>query len=94
MGIRKRIRVRYTKLGREQSWGMAHYDDNTIEIDERLRGKKHLEIMLHEATHILLPMAKEEEVERISINLTNILWKDGYRKFDNNNDLPMQDGKK
>ena len=94
MGIRKRIKVKYSKLGREQSWGFAHYGENMIEIDERLKGKKHLEIIIHETTHLLLPTANEIEIERISINLTNILWKDGYRKFDNSTDLPMQDGKK
>ena len=92
--MRKKIKIKYTKLGREQSWGFAHYDNNTIELDERLKGKKHLEILLHEATHLLLPTATEKEVERISINLTTILWSQNYRRFDDSDDLPMQDGKK
>lgn len=92
--MRKRIKIKYTKLGREQSWGMAHYDTNTVELDERLKGKKHLEILLHETLHLLLPEAGEEEIVRISVNLTNILWSQDYRRFDNSTDLPMQDGRK
>jgi hypothetical protein len=73
---------------------MAHYDTNTVELDERLRGKKHLEILLHETLHLLLPEAGEEEIVRISVNMTNILWSQDYRRFDNSTDLPMQDGRK
>jgi hypothetical protein len=64
-----------------------------VQLDERLRGKKHLEILVHEVVHILLPDASEEEVERISINLTTVLWKEGYRRIDNSSDEPLQDGR-
>lgn len=89
-----KIRVKYSKLGREGVWGLAHMGDNLIEIDERLKGKKHLEITNHEAIHLLLPDATEEEVEEISISLTNLLWKQGYRRIDNTNTIPLQNGKK
>ena len=38
--------------------------------------------------------ASESQVERISIALTNMLWKQGYRKIDNDNSEPLQDGKR
>ena len=88
------MRVRYSKLGREGVWGFAHYEDNSIELDLRLKGKKHLEILTHEALHLLNKEATEEEVERVSIELTNLLWKQGYRRIDNANELPLQNGKK
>lgn len=91
---RKSIKVRYLKLGRNRAWGMANYEDNSVELDERLKGKKHLEILTHEVIHLLIPEASEEETERISIGLINILWKEGYRRIDNSDDELLQDGKK
>ena len=38
-----KIKIIYRKLGREQAHGLAS-SDGVIEIDERLKGKKHLEI--------------------------------------------------
>lgn len=88
------MKVIYSKLSRKKAWGMAHYEDNTIELDERLKGKKHLEILTHEAFHLLFPEMEEEEVVQKSILLTNLLWKEGYRKVDNSNTLLLQNGKK
>jgi len=88
----KNIKVTYKKLNK--IYGIAHCGYNSIEIDSRIRGKKLLEILLHEATHIILPAEEEEEVERISIALTKLLWKEGYRKIDNDNSIPLQDGTK
>ena len=89
-----KIKVKYSKLGRDGVWGYAHGDDNSIELDTRLKGKKHLEILLHESLHILHPQMTEDEVEIKSIALTGVLWKEGYRRVDNSNTIPMQDGKK
>lgn len=93
MPRRKNIKVKYCKLGRAQVWGLADVVSNCVELDERLRGKKHLEILTHEVVHLLLPMASEQETERISINLTTVLWKEGYRRIDNSADEPLQDGR-
>lgn len=90
---RKRIRVKYAKLGRAQAWGLADIENNCVELDDRLKGKKHLEILTHELVHILLPRASEQFVEHVSINLTNILWKEGYRRIDLSPHPPLQDGK-
>ena len=87
-----RIKIKYEKLGREKVWG--HADDYPLKVDARTRGKKHMEIVLHECIHYLLPMASEEEVERISIRLTHTMWHEGYRRIDNDNKTPLQDGSK
>ncbi len=36
----RRIKVKYTKLGRQKAWGMAH-SEGLVELDERIKGKKH-----------------------------------------------------
>lgn len=87
----KRIKVVRKKLGREKIWGQAH---DYIELDSRLKGKKELEIIIHEATHILFPDAEEDEVIRTSVMLTNTLWNEGYRKTDNHDKDLLQDGSK
>lgn len=91
---RKRIKVVYTKLGRQKAFGQAHSDGNVIEIDERVKGKKHLEILLHEAFHIISPEKEEEQIVSESVMLTNLLWQECYRRIDNNKSEPLQDGKK
>ena len=87
----KRIKIKYCKLGKQKVWGVAH-SDGLIEIDERLKGKKKLEIIIHEVMHLLNPTDEEDEVVRKSVLLTNTLWHERYRVVDNTEDIPMQDG--
>jgi hypothetical protein len=89
----KNIKVIYKKLG-NKVWGLAHFEKNTIEIDTRLKGKKELEIILHESSHLLYPDFEEDDIINNSIIQTNLLWKLGYRKVDNSNTIPLQNGKK
>lgn len=86
-----RIKIKYRKLGKEQAYGIAESDGN-IYIDERLKGKKHLEILLHEVLHLLNPTEDEKTIIRKSVTLTKILWNEGYRRVDDTNDEPLQDG--
>jgi len=88
----KRIKIIYKKLGREKVYGFANLGDNEIEIDNRLKGKKLLELIIHESLHILYPEAEEDEIENNSITLTNTIWHENFRRIDNANDIPMQDG--
>lgn len=73
------MKVVRRKLGKEKADGLAHIDDNTIEIDERLKGRYRMEITIHEALHILYPTECETSIIRKSKKLTNVLWKQGYR---------------
>jgi hypothetical protein len=77
------VKVVYRKLGKERAWGQAHIHDNTIEVDPRLKGKKKLEIIIHEALHILNPDFSESKVIEQSKKLTNLLWKEHFRQVDN-----------
>lgn len=91
---RRKIKVEYTKLGKNRVWGYALLDKNTVQIDERVDGKKHLEILIHECLHILLPELSEEAIVNKSVVLTNTLWNEHYRKVDNSNKIKLQDGKR
>lgn len=86
-----RIKIIYKKLGREQAHGIAESDGN-IYLDPRLKGKKHLEICVHEVLHLLNPNDSELAIIKKSITLTKVLWKEGYRRVDDTNDEPLQDG--
>jgi len=57
------------KLGRQRIWG--HADDYPLLIDARCKGKKELEIYIHESLHYLFPEISEKETVRKSILLTN-----------------------
>lgn len=86
----KRFRIIYKRL--KKVWGYAVLDDMTIEIDDRCKGKKALEIVIHEMVHLCWPDESEEEVVRKSILMTNTLWYEKYRKVDDSNKQPLQDG--
>ena len=86
-----KIKIIYRKLGKEQAYGISS-SDGVIEIDERLKGKKMMEILIHEILHLLNPKDDEKTIIRKSVTLTKVLWKEGYRKIDDTIDLPVQDG--
>lgn len=88
-----KIKIVYKKLGREQAYGVAE-SDGVIYIDPRLKGRKKLEIHIHEIFHILNPEDTEEQVIEKSVTLTKMLWALGYRQVDNSKHLPLQDGTK
>jgi len=44
--------------------------------------------------HLLNPIDEEESIVDKSVTLCNILWQQGYRRVDNSNDVPLQDGSK
>jgi hypothetical protein len=86
-----KIKIIYRKLGKEQAYGICS-SDGIIEIDERLKGRKMLEVLLHELMHYINPMDDEKTIIRKSVTLTKILWNEGYRRVDDTNDEPLQDG--
>ena len=92
MAKRDRIHIERVKLGRQRIWG--HADAYPLEIDERLKGKKELEIIIHESLHYLLPDFDEPKIERMGVRLCETLWHEGFRKVDNSNDIPLQNNTK
>lgn len=85
------IKIKYKKLGKEKIWGYAD-SDGTIYLDTRLKGKKHLEILIHESLHIMYPSDEEEIIEEKSIILCNIIWSQRYRRIEEDKKEPLQDG--
>ena len=89
----RRIRVIREKLGRLKAWGIVHSDENFIRIDCRAKGKKEMEVIIHESLHVLFPDLEEDGIEKKAIILTNTLWYEHYRRVDNDTKIPLQDGK-
>lgn len=92
--MRKNIKVVYSNLTKKDVWGFAHFDKNIIELHNNISGKKHLEILIHELLHLINPKNSEKKIVSDSIKITNVLWKEKYRKIDNSNKIPLQNGKK
>ena len=89
--MKNMIKVKYKKLGKEKVWGLAD-SQGIIYIDSRLNGKKHLEILIHETLHLLYPEDSEDEVVERSIILTNLIWKQRYRRLEEEKKIRLQDG--
>ena len=85
------IKVKYKKLGKEKVWGLAD-SQGIIYLDSRLKGKKHLEILIHETLHLLYPEDSEDEIVEKSIVLTNVIWKQRYRRLEEEKKMRLQDG--
>lgn len=74
--------VVYKKLLNRGTTGLVEPDQDIIYADERLRGKELLDILLHEGTHILQRYLNEEAVDHIGVELSNMLWAQGWRRVD------------
>lgn len=81
--------VLYKNLGRD--WGVADYQTGVIEIHRKAKGKKQLEILIHEATHVHFDFLDEGYVAEHAADIARLLWKEGYRKIDNIDNEKMQD---
>lgn len=84
------MKVVRRKLGREKLYGQADLGDNTIEIDSRLQGRKLMEILIHEAMHILNPTFSESKVVEQSKKITQLLWKEKFRRVETEKGDPLQ----
>jgi len=52
-----------------------------IEIDSRLEGLEELEVYIHEFTHHIQPYLDEDTVDKIGKDMSEFLFKHGYRKL-------------
>ena len=78
----KEVTLVYRKLGKNRARGMYHEAQGLIEIDSRLEGKEHLEVLIHECLHLLQPYLDEPAVAALGVHLSEILFADGYRKVE------------
>lgn len=77
--------LRFTRL-RGNAYGWTYLPDAKsprrrpkILIDERLKGRKRLEIIIHELLHVSFPTACEEHVTEAGKDISRVLAKLGYR---------------
>ncbi len=90
MSRKKTIKVNYLTLRKDVAFGQStgFYE---VEIDKRLKGKKLLEILIHECFHELFPDKEEEEIEYKAAVLARTLWKEDFRRVDHHDKDKMQD---
>ena len=85
-------KVVYRKLGQYKAWGMATHDSRSplVEIDPRLGAKRQLEVLIHEASHLIHPDLSEARIDAIGKYLCEVLWKQNYRRvlLDKNSQPP------
>ena len=72
-------KVTYKKL--RKVWGYALIGEDKIELYHKLKGKKHLEILIHEKLHLLYPDLDEGAIKRDAKSLCNLLWDHDYRRM-------------
>lgn len=77
----RRIQIVEKKLGRDNVHGWAKFDPPRIEIDERLRGKKQQEILIHELLHHALPQLDEDCVTKTAKWIADHTWRFGMRRL-------------
>lgn len=67
-------------LEKDNVVGWAYLDGSRIELDPSIYGKEYLDTLIHESTHIFFPYLSEKIVDEFSKFVTEILWKQKYRK--------------
>jgi hypothetical protein len=74
-----RTKVVYKRLKR--AWGYAYIHQDKIELYDKLKGRKHLEILIHEKLHLMFPDLDEKAIVRHSRELSSLLWNQDYRRL-------------
>ena len=83
MGKFKHPKVIEAKLGQEKADGIMDYEDGVIYIDERLRGRRKIDTLLHERLHAKYPDWPEKKVATLAAMLADFLWINHVRPVDN-----------
>lgn len=78
-----KITVVNRKLGKHKAYGLAYTDSNEIHLDTRMGAKKHLNISVHEALHVIFPDWSENKVTQTANKISKFLWEQNYRKVIN-----------
>lgn len=82
MNKNSEIKVVRKELSKDRGyWFPKREREAYIEIDSRLKGEEELEIYIHEFTHHIQPYLAEEAVDKIGKDMSEFLYKHGYRKL-------------
>jgi hypothetical protein len=87
----KILGIIYKKLKRRGATGLVEPDTDMIYADSRIKGHELLDVLIHEGTHILQPYLTEEAVDHIGVELSKMLWADGWRRIDTEELTPTRD---
>ena len=71
--------VVHRKLGKERAYGIAYTEENTMEIDIRLKGYRYMLYLLHEHFHLKHPDWSESKVVKESRKTARFMWQMGFR---------------
>jgi hypothetical protein len=71
--------VVHRKLGKERAYGIAYTEENTMEIDIRLKGYRYMLYLLHEHFHLKHPDWSESKVIKESRKTARFMWQMGFR---------------
>ena len=71
----------HRKLGKEKAHGLAYCEEGIIHIDSTIKGLRHLDVLIHEITHIQNPKWSELKVEGHATEMAKLLWDLGYRRI-------------
>ena len=69
----------HRKLGKERAYGIAHEDENLIELDINLTGYRYMLYALHEHFHLKHPDWSETKVRKESSKTARFMWDMGFR---------------
>jgi hypothetical protein len=62
------------------SWGMCYFEEKMILLNTKVKPKRALNTVIHEAAHAICPWMTEHAVNSLGDEMSELLWKLGYRK--------------
>jgi hypothetical protein len=77
---KKKVKIIERKLGREGAVGLAHFDENLVEIDPRQDAYEWMETIIHERMHLMFPKMSEKQITIKSHDLAKFLWDLHFRR--------------
>ena len=72
-------KIRIKRKRNPGCWGMAYPEKWLIELDPELDEKTLMDIAIHEATHVVLPVLDETAVDTLGKQVADVLWRLGFR---------------
>lgn len=82
MKLPKKLKVVERRLGKEKALGQSIAPD-LIEIDpSKNNSMERLDTLIHEGLHLLLPDEPEVRIIALSNRLSDLLWRDRWRRIE------------
>lgn len=82
----QKVKVVEKKLGIHRAHGL-HWPGE-IHVDSRLRGRKQMEIFIHEYLHEICPEWDEAHVTKKALEMSAFLWGQGFRRRRSSQPVP------